>query len=74
MASETQDAVRLQGPTERARAPRWRDVAVSGITTAAVEAWVSQLTAGGLSASRTRQAYLVLSGVLGVAVKAWTSP
>ncbi len=50
--------------------PRWRNVAVSSITTADVEAWVSQLTAGGLSASRTRQAYLVLRGVLDTAVKA----
>ncbi len=50
--------------------PRWRDVQVSTITTADVEAWVSQLTASGLSASRTRQAYLVLKGILDTAVKA----
>ncbi len=50
--------------------PRWRDAAVSTITTADIEAWVSQLTSDGLSASRTRQAYLVLKGVLDTAVKA----
>ncbi len=50
--------------------PRWRDVPVSGITTAGIEVWVSDLTAGGLSASRTRQAYLVLKGILDTAVKA----
>jgi integrase len=50
--------------------PRWRDVPVASITTADVEAWVSELTARGLSASRTRQAYLVLKGVLDTAVKA----
>lgn len=50
--------------------PRWRDVPVSTITTSDIEAWVSDLTAGGLSASRTRQAYAVLSGVLDTAVKA----
>ena len=49
---------------------RGGDVSVASITTADVEAWVSDLTAGGLSASRTRQAYLVLKGVLDTAVKA----
>ncbi|HET7386177.1 MAG TPA: tyrosine-type recombinase/integrase [Nocardioidaceae bacterium] len=50
--------------------PRWGKVPVATITTADVEAWVGELTADGLSASRTRQAYLVLRGVLDTAVKA----
>ncbi len=50
--------------------PRWREVQVATITTASVEAWVAELTTGGLSASRTRQAYLVLKGILDTAVKA----
>ncbi len=50
--------------------PRWRDVGVSTITSADIEAWVSEMTSSGLSASRTRQAYQVLKGVLDTAVKA----
>jgi integrase len=50
--------------------PHWGDRAVSTITTADIEAWVADLTAKGLSASRTRQAYLVLKGILDTAVKA----
>lgn len=50
--------------------PRWRDVPVARLTTADIEAWVSELTSRGLSASRTRQAYLVLKGILDTAVKA----
>jgi len=49
--------------------PRWRDVQVSTIDTVEVEAWVAELTKAGLSASRTRQAYLVLRGILDTAVK-----
>lgn len=50
--------------------PRWQDVSVSTITAADIEVWVSEMTAAGLSASRTRQSYLVLKGVLDTAVKA----
>lgn len=50
--------------------PRWGAVPVAGITTADVEAWISTLSVRGPSASRTRQAHLVLSGVLDTAVKA----
>jgi integrase len=49
--------------------PRWGRVPVSAVTTAEVEAWLSELRAAGLSASRTRQAYTVLRGVLDTAVK-----
>ena len=49
--------------------PRWRDVQVSTIDTVEVEAWVADLSKAGLSASRTRQAYLVLRGILDTAVK-----
>lgn len=49
--------------------PHWRGQAVSTITTADIEAWVAALTAKGLSASRTRQAYLVLKGILDTAVR-----
>jgi integrase len=45
------------------------DVSVARLTTANIESWVSDLTSGGLSASRTRQAYLVLKGILDTAVK-----
>ncbi len=49
--------------------PRWQHVAVSAVDTLDVETWVAQLTKSGLSASRTRQAYLVLRGILDTAVK-----
>ncbi len=42
---------------------------MSSITTADIEAWLSDLTASGLSASRTRQAYTVLRGVFDTALK-----
>jgi integrase len=50
--------------------PRWGRVQVATITTADLEAWVSELITSGLSASRTRQAYLVVKGLLDTAVKA----
>ncbi|MGI8710996.1 MAG: tyrosine-type recombinase/integrase, partial [Acidimicrobiales bacterium] len=49
--------------------PRWADVQVAAIDTAEVESWVAELVASGLSPSRTRQAYVVLRGVLDTAVK-----
>ena len=49
--------------------PRWRDVPLSKIDYEAVAAWVAQL-ATELSASRTRQAYHLLTGSLDEAVKA----
>lgn len=49
--------------------PRWTDVQVANIDTLDVESWVAELVKSGLSASRTRQAYVVLRGVLDTAVK-----
>jgi integrase len=49
--------------------PRWRDVQVAAVDTAEVEGWVAELVQSGLSPSRTRQAYVVLRGVLDTAVK-----
>ena len=43
---------------------------MSTITSADIEAWVSEMTSSGPSASRTRQAYQVLKGVPDTAVKA----
>jgi len=49
--------------------PQWGTVPLSRITYGGVSAWVSQMVAEGLSASRTRQAYHLLSGLLDDAVK-----
>jgi hypothetical protein len=48
--------------------PRWGDVPLSKVSHAKVVAWVAQMRAGGLSASRTRQAYHLLSAMLDDAV------
>src|SRR3954447_25987350 len=49
--------------------PRWGNVAINKVTFGAVAAWVGDMQIGGLSASRTRQAYHVLTGMLDDAVK-----
>ncbi len=48
--------------------PRWATTPVGKVTHAEVAAWVSQMRAT-LSASRTRQAYRVLSAILSLAVR-----
>ncbi len=50
-------------------APTWARVPLSGVRHEEVSAWVQRLGASGLSASRTRQAYIVLSQVLDLAVR-----
>lgn len=49
--------------------PRWGTVPLAKITHTQVAAWVAGMRAGGLSASRTRQAYHLFSTVLGMAVR-----
>jgi len=44
--------------------PRWSKAPLSGVTYGAASAWVAQMVADGLSASRTRQAYQLLSAIL----------
>lgn len=55
-------------------APTWGSVPLSGVRHEDVSAWVQRLHASGLSASRTRQAYIVLAQVLDLAVKARRIP
>ena len=54
--------------------PTWGDVPLSGVRHEDVGAWVQRMHASGLSASRTRQAYIMLAGVLDLAVKARRIP
>jgi site-specific recombinase XerC len=49
--------------------PRWRDVPLAQVEHGAVQAWVAQLVAGGLSAGHVRKVHGVLSGILGLAVR-----
>lgn len=49
--------------------PRWADVPLSRVGHADVVAWVAAMRADGLSASRTRQAYHLLTAMLDAAVK-----
>jgi len=65
-------------PTTRARyegvlsvhvLPRWGAAPVSSVEHGAVQAWVAELSAGGLSGASVRKAYGVFSGALGLAVK-----
>ncbi len=49
--------------------PTWRDVPLTAVSYADVAAWVAGMRSSGLSASRTRQAYRVLSLMLDHAVK-----
>jgi integrase len=49
--------------------PRWRDVPLSRIDYEGVGAWVAEMRADGLSASRTRQSYHLLTSMLDDAVK-----
>lgn len=49
--------------------PRWGDVPLSQATHANVAAWVAEMTASGLGASRVRKAHVVLGQVLGLAVR-----
>lgn len=49
--------------------PRWGGTNVAAITRPAVAAWLGELRAGGLSASRTRQAHGVVSQILDAAVE-----
>ena len=50
--------------------PTFGSMALAGVDQPAVAAWVAALRAKNLSASRIRQAYRVLSGMLGAAVQA----
>lgn len=54
--------------------PTWADVPLSGVRHEDVAAWVQRMHSRGLSASRTRQAYIVLNQVLDLAVKARRIP
>jgi integrase len=49
--------------------PRWGDMAMTRVTRSEVVAWVSSMRASGLSASRTRQAFHLLSRMLEDAVR-----
>jgi integrase len=49
--------------------PRWEDVPLRAITHADAVAWVAGMRSAGLSASRTRQAYHLLTSMLDDAVK-----
>ena len=49
--------------------PRWERVALNKVTFGGVGEWVGHMQAEGLSASRSRQAYHVLTGMLDDAVK-----
>jgi integrase len=49
--------------------PRWAEVPLRNVGHADVVAWVAAMRAGGLSASRTRQAYHLLSAMLDAAVR-----
>lgn len=49
--------------------PRWADVPLVKVRHAEVVAWVAEMRAEGLSASRTRQAYHLLTSMLDDAVK-----
>lgn len=44
--------------------PTWGSVPLAGVRHENVSAWVQRLHASGLSASRTRQAYIVFAQVL----------
>jgi integrase len=54
--------------------PTWARVPLSAVRHEDVSAWVQRLHASGLSASRTRQAFIVLAQVLDLAVKARRIP
>ena len=54
--------------------PTWATVPLSGVRHEDVAVWVQGMHSRGLSASRTRQAYVVLSQVLDLAVKARRIP
>ena len=54
--------------------PTWGSVPLAGVRHEGVSAWVQRLNASGLSASRTRQAFIVLAQVLDLAVKARRIP
>ena len=65
-------------PTSRARyadvlkthvLPRWRNVALIGVTHGDVQAWLSELSDRGLAGASVRKAQGVLSGILGLAVR-----
>ena len=65
-------------PTSRARyadvlkthvLPRWGKVALIRVTHGDVQAWLSELSARGLSGASVRKAQGVLSGILGLAVR-----
>ena len=49
--------------------PKWRDVKLARIANADIAAWVAELRSDGLSASRTRQCYHLLSSMLDGAVR-----
>ncbi len=49
--------------------PTWKDVPLVKVSNADVVAWVAKLRAGGLSASRVRQAYHLFSSMLEAAVR-----
>src|SRR4051794_40838153 len=49
--------------------PKWGNVPLDRVTFEGVSAWVTEMVAEGLSSSRTRQAYHLLTGLLDDAVK-----
>ena len=49
--------------------PRWATVSLADVTNAEVAAWVASMRSEGLSASRVRQAYHLLSTMLDAAVR-----
>jgi integrase len=49
--------------------PTWESVPLASITNAEVVAWVAELRSAGLSPSRTRQAYHILTAMLDAAVR-----
>jgi len=54
--------------------PTWEHVPLSSVRYEDVCAWVQRMAASGLSASRTRQAWIVLAQILDTAVKARRIP
>ena len=54
--------------------PTWQDVPIAQVRHEEVATWVAALHEGGLSASRTRHAWVVLSQILELAVRARRVP
>jgi len=60
---------RYAGIVTKQVTPTWRNVALAEVAPADVDAWLSGLAAGGLSAASVRQCHRVLSRLLGYAVR-----